>query len=142
MSSTLSSITRRAVLKRIASLSVAPVAAPLALNLMGMANAAAQSATDYKALVCVFLFGANDHYNTIVPYDTTSYNQYYAIRKNSTLIGDYEGIALKRSALAATALSSTVGLSSGLQMALGPRWGGSRHCLMSSGLRFCSMWGL
>ena len=30
-------------------------------------------ATDYKALVCVFLYGGNDYGNTLVPYDSASY---------------------------------------------------------------------
>jgi uncharacterized protein (DUF1501 family) len=121
MSDTMSTITRRALLKRMSALSLAPVATPMALNLLGMANAAA-SAPDYKALVCVFLFGANDHFNTVIPYDQASYDAYYAIRKGPTppTSGNYDGIALLRSALSATALTSTTGLPSGLQMALGP----------------------
>jgi uncharacterized protein (DUF1501 family) len=39
----------------------------------GMVNALAQSATDYKALVCVFLFGGNDSNNMVIPFDTTGY---------------------------------------------------------------------
>src|SRR5262249_26197289 len=34
--------------------------------------------TDYKALVCVFLFGGNDSNNVVIPY--TNYDQYNAIR--------------------------------------------------------------
>ena len=37
-------------------------------------------AADYKALVCVFLYGGNDGLNTIVPTDTARYNQYAAVR--------------------------------------------------------------
>jgi uncharacterized protein (DUF1501 family) len=121
----LSTTTRRALLKKISALSLAPVATPLAMNLLGMANASAQTASDYKALVCVFLFGANDHYNTVIPYDQPTYDAYYAIRKGTAIANTpYEGIALTRSALAATALSSTVGLPTGQQMALGPTMGG------------------
>jgi uncharacterized protein (DUF1501 family) len=121
----LSTTTRRALLKKISALSLAPVATPLAMNLLGMANASAQTASDYKALVCVFLFGANDHYNTVIPYDQSTYDAYYAIRKGTAIANTpYEGIALTRSALAVTALSSTVGLPRGQQMALGPTMGG------------------
>lgn len=35
----------------------------------GMMNANAQQAGDYKALVCVFLFGGNDGHNTVAPRD-------------------------------------------------------------------------
>jgi uncharacterized protein (DUF1501 family) len=42
-------------------------------------NAYAQG-TDYKALVCIFLFGGNDANNTIIPYDTSGYANYSKIR--------------------------------------------------------------
>ncbi len=52
-----------------------PAAAlPLALNLAAMGEAAAFNATDYKALVCVFLYGGNDYANTVVTYDDPSYD--------------------------------------------------------------------
>lgn len=35
---------------------------------------------DYKALVCLFLFGGNDGNNTLVPYDTPGYQAYAASR--------------------------------------------------------------
>jgi len=35
---------------------------------------------DYRALVCVFLFGGNDSLNMVIPRDTTHYNQYAAAR--------------------------------------------------------------
>src|SRR5437016_893451 len=34
-------------------------------------------ATDYKALVCIFLFGGNDGNNLLVPTDTATYNNQY-----------------------------------------------------------------
>ncbi len=37
-------------------------------------------AGDYKALVCLFLFGGNDANNMVVPSDTTDYNAYVASR--------------------------------------------------------------
>jgi uncharacterized protein (DUF1501 family) len=47
----------------------------------GLLNAMAQSgSTDYKALVCVFLYGGNDANNTLVPFDTTGYANYAALR--------------------------------------------------------------
>ncbi|KAB2875024.1 MAG: Tat pathway signal protein, partial [Burkholderiaceae bacterium] len=46
---------------------LAGAGAPLALNLTAIGNAAAQSAGDYRALVCVFLFGGNDAYNMVLP---------------------------------------------------------------------------
>ena len=37
---------------------------------------------DYKALVCVFLFGGNDSYNMVVPNTPAEYNAYAASRQN------------------------------------------------------------
>ena len=73
---------RRVFLQRASALSIAGSAAPWALSLSAMGEAAAQTATDYKALVCVFLFGGNDYANTLVPYDQTSYDAQYALRGN------------------------------------------------------------
>jgi uncharacterized protein (DUF1501 family) len=42
----------------------------------GVVNALAQSATDYKALVCIFLFGGNDSNNMVIPYSTSGYALY------------------------------------------------------------------
>ena len=73
-------LARRAFLRRSAQLGVAGVAAPWTINLATMGEAAAFSATDYKALVCVFLYGANDHNNTVLPYDNANYGLYNTIR--------------------------------------------------------------
>ena len=71
---------RREFLRTAGKLSVAGAAGPFALNLAGIGAAAAQTATDYRALVCVFLYGANDHNNTVIPFDTASYAAYTAAR--------------------------------------------------------------
>ncbi len=42
--------------------------------------ALAQSAPDYKALVCVYLQGGNDGENTLIRYDTAGYQNYASIR--------------------------------------------------------------
>jgi uncharacterized protein (DUF1501 family) len=79
---------RREFLRRAAALGVTGAAAPFALNLAAMGEAAAQSASDYKALVCVFLFGANDNGNTVVPYDASGYNNYARLRSNLAIPRD------------------------------------------------------
>ena len=79
--SKLESLQRREFLRRTAALGLAGSAGPLALTLAGIGEAAAQSAGEYKALVCVFLYGGNDHDNTFVPYDTDSHSVYQALRK-------------------------------------------------------------
>ncbi|MDZ4803043.1 MAG: DUF1501 domain-containing protein [Bryobacteraceae bacterium] len=48
-------------------------------------NAMAQNPTDYKALVCIFMFGGNDGHNTVIPMATQPYNAYKAIRGNLSL---------------------------------------------------------
>lgn len=47
------------------------------LSKFGLVSALAQGATDYKALVCIFMFGGNDSNNMIVPIDSryTAYQQ-------------------------------------------------------------------
>lgn len=60
--------------------SLAAAGNAVALRPFGTLNALAQTPTDYKALVCVFLFGGNDANNTLVPFDTTGYNNYATIR--------------------------------------------------------------
>lgn len=102
---------RRAFLRRGAALSLAAGATPWALSLAAMGEAAAQAAGDYKALVCVFLYGGNDYANTLVPYDQPSYDAYAGLRSN---------IALDRTALAATLLNPAVALPGGRQYALAP----------------------
>jgi uncharacterized protein (DUF1501 family) len=71
---------RRQFLRAASALSVAGAATPFALNLASIASASAQSAPDYRALVCVFLYGGNDAHNTVVPYDSASYQTYASAR--------------------------------------------------------------
>ncbi|SHN39973.1 Uncharacterized conserved protein, DUF1501 family [Duganella sacchari] len=91
----MSNASRRAFLKRASMLSVAGVATPWAINLAAMAEAAAATANDYKAIVCVFLYGGNDYANTLVPYDSASFNAYYNLRPT---------LAYQQSALTGTVL--------------------------------------
>ena len=118
---------RRAFLKRSGQLAMTGTALPLVLNLAAIGEAAAFDATDYKALVCVFLYGGNDYANTVVTYDNPSYNLYSTIRNGGT--GQTAGgIALARSALAATLLTPSVApvdvLGQSRQYALHPSMGG------------------
>ncbi|CAN7429641.1 DUF1501 domain-containing protein [Duganella sp. LjRoot269] len=87
---------RRAFLQRASMLALSGVATPLAVNLAAMAEASAATASDYKAIVCVFLYGGNDYANTLVPYDAASYNAYYNLRPT---------LAYQHSALSATLLN-------------------------------------
>ena len=102
---------RRAFLQRASALSLAGAATPWALNLAALGEAAASTATDYKALVCVFLYGGNDYGNTLVPYDTPNYNLYQSLRPT---------LAYARTALAGTVLAPTTALADARQYALAP----------------------
>lgn len=98
MSQTPSNARRRAFLQRSAALAATGVAAPMALNLSAIGRLAAAEASDYKALVCVFLYGANDHYNTIVSYDPENHRRYVQARP---------GLAYGRGLLESTRLQSS-----------------------------------
>jgi uncharacterized protein (DUF1501 family) len=52
----------------------------LALQRFGLIPALAASGPDYRALVCVFLFGGNDSNNTVVPLDDAHYKPYLSSR--------------------------------------------------------------
>jgi len=56
------------------------LAGSAALGQLGILAAHAANANDYKALVCVFLYGGNDANNTIVPMDTAGYANYAQTR--------------------------------------------------------------
>ncbi|WP_225224270.1 DUF1501 domain-containing protein [Limnohabitans radicicola] len=43
-------------------------------------GASAQSLSDYKALVCLFLYGGNDGYNVLLPADQSLHTQYLSMR--------------------------------------------------------------
>ncbi|WP_418320615.1 DUF1501 domain-containing protein [Piscinibacter sakaiensis] len=102
---------RREFLRRAASLSIAGAATPWALNLAALGEAAAAGASDYKALVCVFLYGGNDYANTLVPYDNPSHTAYLSHRA---------AIALPRDSLQQTVLAPATPLADGRQYALAP----------------------
>ena len=114
--------TRRVVLQRALHLGAMGVATPLAINLAAIGEAAAFDNTDYKALVCLFMYGGNDYANTVVPYDPTNYALYHQIRAGAAGEGQ-AGIALARAALAPTALTPNNAqvLTDNLQYALAPQ---------------------
>ncbi len=45
----------------------------------------ADAANDYKALVCIFMFGGNDGHNMVVPLDSAQYTAYKNARQSLTL---------------------------------------------------------
>ena len=106
-------VTRREFLKTVSTLSVAGAGTPFALNLAAIGSAAAQSVSDYKALVCLFMLGGNDHYNMVIPYDQSSYDTYSSIRSTPP-----DPIARPRASLLEIVPTTSQG--SGRQFALPP----------------------
>ena len=102
---------RREFLKMAAALSATRFAPPLALNLAALGESAAATATDYKALVCVFMIGGNDNFNTLVPYDASNFAIYTQQRP---------AIATAMSDLTPTLLNPATALAGGEQFALSP----------------------
>jgi uncharacterized protein (DUF1501 family) len=70
--------TRRDLL-RLACCSAAGASLVGGLSKLGLVSALAQGASDYKALVCIFMFGGNDSNNMVVPMDSR-YAQYLQSR--------------------------------------------------------------
>jgi uncharacterized protein (DUF1501 family) len=85
---------RRRMLKGAAALGAHGLAARLApmAALAASLDASAQT-SDYRALVCVFLYGGVDGNSVVVPTDTTGYGQYAAVRTTAS------GIALTQAEL-------------------------------------------
>ncbi|UDF05250.1 DUF1501 domain-containing protein [Asticcacaulis sp. AND118] len=90
------------------------------LQLAAAGSAAGQSATDYKALVCLFFYGGNDANNMVLPTDADSWGRYFAARNQGT-----DPIALMPAGTAATAVGQ-VNAVTGRTSALGKpeHWGG------------------
>ncbi len=88
---------RRHLLRVGGALSMLGGAAPLALQLAAAGSAAGQAATDYKALVCIFLFGGNDAHNMVLATDNDSWGRYWSARNTGA-----DAIALMPAGTAAT----------------------------------------
>ena len=80
---------------------------------------------DYKALVCVFMFGGNDSFNMVVPRSGAEYNVYAASRQN---------LAIDQNAL----LDINPLTSDGAQYGLHPSMGGLQSLFESSRLAVVS----
>lgn len=85
MSHTRESNTRRDFLCR-SGRALAASSLVAGLNRMGLSASIAQTAaTDYRALVCIFLYGGNDGNNTVVPLDAAEYTAYARTRGSLAL---------------------------------------------------------
>lgn len=83
-----------------AAVAAGSTSAPWLASLAAIGDAAAQSAGDgaeYKALVCLFMLGGNDHPNTLVPMDEANYAEYRSqrpeiyYRRDRLMMGGTEG---------------------------------------------------
>jgi len=55
---------------------------------MGMFNVLAANPTDYRALVCLFLYGGADSFNMLVPRGQAEYDEYARVRRDLALPRD------------------------------------------------------
>jgi len=93
-------LTSRRDLLKLGLRALSAIGATSVAGRLSLVNAAAQTAaacpTDYKALVCVFLFGGNDGNNTVVPVNTPKSNANNSYANYATLRG---GLALPQANL-------------------------------------------
>ena len=73
------SLSRRSFV-RMSCCSAAAAAFMSGVGKFGMINAYAQGVSDYKALVCIFLFGGNDGNNLLMPLDSAGFQTYTSLR--------------------------------------------------------------
>jgi uncharacterized protein (DUF1501 family) len=60
----------------------AALGAVASLSRFGLMSALAAAPSDFRSLVCIFLFGGNDANNLLVPLDSAGYTNYQNIRKS------------------------------------------------------------
>jgi uncharacterized protein (DUF1501 family) len=70
---------------RLGCRTLSSIGAAAAFGRAGLITARAQTSSDYKALVCIFLFGGNDANNLLVPNDSATYANYQKVRQNMAL---------------------------------------------------------
>ncbi|WP_395339609.1 DUF1501 domain-containing protein [Ningiella sp. W23] len=87
-------LTRRDFLRYSISSSIAGASL---IGLPSSLTAHAAQTNDYKALVCVFLFGGVDGHDLLIPYDVSSYNGFANIRQS--LLNTYGGTRSRESLL-------------------------------------------
>jgi uncharacterized protein (DUF1501 family) len=74
---------RREFFKSCATSTLGSASALAGINSLTMMSALADTEEDdYRALVCVFLYGGNDSHNMLIPKVQSEYNQYAAAREN------------------------------------------------------------
>lgn len=79
---------RRSFLQRCSALALGSSTGLATLAQLQLAQAQTQSSDDYKALVCVFLFGGNDSFNMVVPRSDAAYASYANARQSLAIAQD------------------------------------------------------
>jgi len=105
MSDKNATLKRRDFLKRSALLSLGSSSLYATLSGLSRVHALSGPVDDYKALVCVFLFGGNDSFNMLVPRSMSEYDTYAATRLS---------LAIKREDLLPITPSNPTGVDFGL----------------------------
>lgn len=82
MSQSPKSVSRRRFLTRCIQGAASGGSLYSSLGLLNASTALAAPGEDYRALVCVFLYGGNDSFNMVVPRSAEQYNEYAAVRQN------------------------------------------------------------
>lgn len=105
-------------------------AAPFALNLAALSTASAQAAPDYKAVVCIFLYGGNDSINMVLPTDSASFAAYTGVRNAIALLAPGTAPNLGAAAASPARLGGVLPIAptnaQGRSFALHPLMGGLR----------------
>jgi uncharacterized protein (DUF1501 family) len=112
---------RRAFLRMSAGLgAVTGAFTPFAMQLAALNAASAQSASGYRALVCIFLFGGNDSHNTVLATDADSWGRYWSARNTGS-----DPIALMPAGTPVTPLGQTSPVTGRVSARARPEfWGG------------------
>ncbi|WP_049721114.1 DUF1501 domain-containing protein [Gilvimarinus polysaccharolyticus] len=76
------SLSRRRFLRKSVAACLGSASFAALSSRMQLAMAQTAGDNDYKALVCIFLFGGNDSYNMIVPTSASEYSRYANVRQN------------------------------------------------------------
>lgn len=81
---------RRDILKAILAAGVSGTTMGAVAGQMNTINKLAQQTrfNDYKALICVFLYGGNDSYNMLIPTESQDYHRYATVRQNLAVAQD------------------------------------------------------
>ncbi len=115
-----SSLDRRHFLRLTAGMAGLSTATAFGLQMAAVGSAAGQTATDYKALVCIFLYGGNDSNNMVLATDADTWGRYWTARNQGS-----DPIALMPVGTPALTVGATSSLTGRVSALAKPEnWGG------------------